>query len=386
MTRDPALYVHTPFCHRKCGYCSFVSYTYREGDVQPYLRALKAEIAQRAGNERLSSIYFGGGTPSLLTVDQISDILATIRYSFTVVETAEITMEANPGTVSEAYLAAIRELGVNRLSLGVQSLNERDLRLLGRGHTAAEAREAVGFAGSSGFDNVSIDLVYGLPGQSLPRWRNTLDEALALTTPHVSLYPLTLEQGTPMWQAMQDGSLPYVEPDLTAEQYELAENLLAACGYRHYEISNWAKAGSECRHNTTYWLNKPYIGIGVSAHSWIDNHRLGNTCNLNEYLASAAGNLPLLPAMSEYISPELELAETVILGLRLDTGIGIDDINNRLGVDLMAHHGQTIEELRETGLLRSAGGRLILTARGRLLGNEVFWRFLPDSAGVGVAC
>ena len=189
-----------------------------------------------------------------------------------------------------------------------------------------------------------------------------------------------------MWQAMQNGSLPYVEPDLTAEQYELAEDLLAACGYRHYEISNWAKAGSECRHNTTYWLNKPYIGIGVSAHSWIDNHRLGNTCNLNEYLASAAGNLPLLPAMSEYVSPELELAETVILGLRLDTGIGIDDINNRLGVDLMAHHGQTIEELRETGLLRSAGGRLILTARGRLLGNEVFWRFLPDRAGLGAAC
>jgi len=354
--------------------------------VRPYLRALKAEIAQRAGNERLSSIYFGGGTPSLLTVDQFSDILAAISNSFTVDETAEITMEANPGTVSEAYLSAIRELGINRLSLGVQSLNDRDLRLLGRGHTAADAKEAVGFARSSGFNNVNIDLVYGLPGQSLPHWLNTLDEALALTPPHVSLYPLTLEEGTPMWQAMQDGSLPCVESDLTAEQYELAEDLLTACGYRHYEISNWAKAGSECRHNMTYWLNRPYIGIGVAAHSWIDNHRLGNTCDLNEYLASSAANLPLLPAMSEHIGPELELAETVILGLRLDTGIGIDDINGRFSVDLMAHYGQTIEELREAGLLRLSGGRLILTAHGRLLGNEVFWRFLPDNAGVGATC
>jgi len=386
MTRNLALYVHIPFCHRKCSYCSFISYASRENDVQPYLRALKAEIAQRAGKERLSSIYFGGGTPSLLTVDQFSDTLAAISHSFTVDETAEVTMEANPGTVSEAYLSAIRELGINRLSLGVQSLNDRDLRLLGRGHTAADAREAVGFARSSGFNNVNIDLIYGLPGQSLPHWLNTLDEALALTPPHVSLYPLTLEEGTPMWQAMQDGSLPDVEPDLTAEQYELAEDLLTACSYRHYEISNWAKAGNECRHNTTYWLNKPYIGIGTSSHSWIDNHRLGNTCNLNEYLASPAGNLPLLPAISEYISPELELAETVILGLRLDTGIGIDDINNRFGVDLMGHYGQTIEELREAGLLRFAGGRLILTAPGRLLGNEVFWRFLPDNAGVDVAC
>jgi oxygen-independent coproporphyrinogen III oxidase len=386
MTRDLALYIHIPFCHRKCGYCSFISYALRENDLQPYLRALKAEIAQRGGNERLSSIYFGGGTPSLLSVDQFSDILAAISHSFRVDETAEITMEANPGTVSEVYLAAIRGLGINRLSLGVQSLNDRDLRLLGRGHTAAEAREAVGFAKSSGFNNVNIDLIYGLPGQSLPHWQNTLDEALALTPPHVSLYPLTLEEGTPMWKAMQDGSLPYVEPDLTAEQYELAEDLLAACSYRHYEISNWAKAGSECRHNTTYWLNKPYIGVGISAHSWIDNHRLANTCNLNEYLASLGGNLPLLPAMDEHISPELELAETIILGLRLDTGIGIDDINNRFSIDLMAHYGQTIEELREAGLLRFAGGRLILTASGRLLGNEVFWRFLPDTAGIDVIC
>lgn len=386
MTRQLALYIHIPFCHRKCGYCSFISYALRENDMQAYLRAVKAEIAQRGGNERLSSIYFGGGTPSLLSVDQFSDILAAISHSFRVDETAEITMEANPGTVSEVYLAAIRGLGINRLSLGVQSLNDRDLRLLGRGHTAADAREAVGFAKSSGFNNVNIDLVYGLPGQSLPHWQNTLDEALALTPPHVSLYPLTLEEGTPMWKAMQDGSLPYVEPDLTAEQYELAEDLLAACSYRHYEISNWAKAGSECRHNTTYWLNKPYIGVGISAHSWIDNHRLANTCNLNEYLASLGGNLPLLPAMDEHISPELELAETIILGLRLDTGIGIDDINNRFSIDLMAHYGQTIEELREAGLLRFAGGRLILTASGRLLGNEVFWRFLPDTAGIDVIC
>jgi oxygen-independent coproporphyrinogen III oxidase len=381
-----ALYIHIPFCHRKCSYCSFISYAFRLNDIPPYLRALKAEIAQRAGNERLSSIYFGGGTPSLLTADQFAGILAAMSHSFTVDKAAEITVEANPGTVDEVYLSAIRELGINRLSLGVQSLSDRDLRLLGRMHTAADAREAVRFARSSGFDNVNMDLIYGLPGQSLPDWRDTLDEALVLTPQHLSLYSLTIEEGTPMWKAMQNGSLPYAEPDLAAEQYELTESMLADCGYRHYEISNWAKEGSECRHNMTYWINKPYVGMGVSAHSWMGNHRLANTDNLDEYLASFVRNLPLLPAMDESISPDLELAETVILGLRLDTGVEIDDINNRFNIDLMAHYGQTIEELMEAGLLESAGGRLTLTARGRLLGNEVFWRFLPDNAGIDVTC
>lgn len=379
MTADLALYIHIPFCRRRCGYCSFISFDSRGDDIELYLRALKTDIAHHAGNERLTSIYFGGGTPSLLSVEQLAGVLGAVSHSFSVDETAEISMEANPGTIDEGYLSAVRELGINRLSLGAQSLDERELRLLGRIHTKTEARESIRFARSAGFDNVNFDLIYGLPGQSVQDWRSTLEEMLTLAPEHLSLYSLTLEPEAPMWRALKDGYLPDIDPDIAAGQYEFAEDLLAAGGYRHYEISNWAKEGYECRHNLTYWQNKPYLGVGVAAHSWLGNHRLASTGDIDEYLASFASGASLLPEMDEEISPELELAETVILGLRLGSGIGIDNINNRFSIDLMAHYGRTIREMTDSGLLEFAGGRLVLTRRGRLLSNEVFWRFLPDN-------
>jgi oxygen-independent coproporphyrinogen-3 oxidase len=375
--RDIALYIHVPFCRRKCSYCSFVSYAYREADIPSYLQALQKELARRAGGELVRSVYFGGGTPSLLTVQQLGDLIATIGSIFRVNRAAEISIEANPGTVNREYLAAIRELGVNRLSLGVQSLQDSELERLGRIHTADEAREAIRQARDAGFDNLNIDLIYGLPGQTLSDWRRTLDEAIVMRPEHLSLYALTLEEDTPMREAIEAASLPGLDPDAAADQYELAGELLAANGYGHYEISNWATAGRECRHNLTYWRNLPYIGAGVAAHSCCDGHRLANTGSLDEYLAGFSGESWPAPEMDEEISPELALAETVILGLRLCEGIDPDDIYRRSEVDITARYRRPIEAMVGAGLLEQPGGRLRLTPRGRLLSNEVFWRFLP---------
>jgi len=377
MLRDIALYIHVPFCRHKCHYCSFISYDYREADIPLYLSALKKELIRRAGGECIRSIFFGGGTPSLLSVNYIGELISTISSLFTVNETAEITIEANPGTINKAYLTAVRELGVNRLSLGVQSLNDCELALLGRIHTSSEARDAVQYARSSGFDNLSIDLIYGLPGQTLSDWQHTLDEAITMRPEHLSLYSLTLEEETPMWRAVKEGSLPELDPDVSADHYELAEDLLAAQGYSHYEISNWAMAGHECRHNLTYWRNLPYLGVGVAAHSWLDSHRLANTRSLDKYLSDFTGKSSPVPELDEEIDPELELAETVILGLRLCEGIDFSDIHRRFGIDILAHYRQQVEEMVDAGLLEQADGRIKLTCRGRLLGNEVFWRFLP---------
>jgi len=375
--RDIALYIHVPFCRHKCPYCSFVSYDYRKDDISLYLSALKKELIRRAGGECIRSIYFGGGTPSLLSVKYVGDLISCISSLFTVDEAAEITIEANPGTINRAYLTAIRELGVNRLSLGVQSLNDRELALLGRIHTAAEVRDAVQHARSSGFDNLSIDLIYGLPGQTLSDWQHTLDEAITMRPEHLSLYSLTLEVETPMWRAIKEGSLPEIDSDVSADHYELAEDLLAAQSYSHYEISNWAVAGRECRHNLTYWRNLSYLGVGVAAHSYLDGHRLANTESLDKYLADFSRKSLPGPELDEEINPELELAETAILGLRLNKGIDLDDIHRRFDIDILVHYRQQVEEMVDAGLLEQADGHIKLTRRGRLLSNEVFWRFLP---------
>ena len=377
MSQDVALYIHFPFCHRRCSYCSFVSYQGRESDIPEYVKALKKELVLRAAGQRVSSIYFGGGTPSLLSPEQIHELLSVIPSHCTVDEASEVTLEANPGTVDEPHLADIMKLGINRLSLGVQSLDDGELALLGRIHTAAEAGDAVRLARNAGFTNLSLDLIYGLPGQTLSSWHRTLDELIGLSPEHISLYPLTLEADAPMRLAIQRAEVPPIDPDLTADQYELAQDTLAAHGYHHYEISNWAKGGYECRHNLVYWHNLPYLGIGVAAHSYIDGHRLANTTNLDAYLHAFSSNLPPAWELDEEIGPELQLSETVILGLRLSEGVCLEGIRSRFGIDLLKHYSQQVDETAALGLLEYSGQRIRLTRRGRLLGNEVFWRFLP---------
>jgi oxygen-independent coproporphyrinogen III oxidase len=372
-----ALYLHIPFCRRRCHYCSFVSFAGREADINAYTRALIGEIRLRVRQDsELRSIYFGGGTPSLLTPAEVLSILTTILELYPLQKGTEVTLEANPGTVDGAYLKAIKDAGVNRLSLGVQSMDEEELKLLGRLHSVAEAKAAVAQAREAGFDNLSLDFIYGIPGRELSAWRGMLDEIIKLGAEHLSLYALTLEEETPMGRAVARGEMAAPDPDQAANEYELAEELLEISGYMQYEISNWARPGHESRHNLAYWQGVPYLGVGVAAHSFLDGKRVANTESLDDYLeALGKGRLPA--GTSEVIDCKTGLSEAIIVGLRLNEGISVNDIEERFKVNLGSLFGPEIVELEELGLLQEAGGRLRLTARGRLLGNEVFLRFLP---------
>ncbi len=372
-----ALYLHLPFCKRRCHYCSFVSFAGREVDIGAYTRALTAELRLRArSGTQLRSIYCGGGTPSLLPPARVTEILAAIRTQYPLHEDAEITLEANPGTVDGEYLTELRKAGVNRLSLGVQSLDKDELKLLGRLHTVGEARAAIAQARAVGFENISLDFIYGLPGRRLETWRRMLGEIVELGAEHLSLYALTLEEDTPLGKKVARGELAAPDPDQAADEYELAADVLAQAGYRQYEISNWARPGHESRHNLAYWTGVPYLGLGVAAHSFLDGVRSANTVSLDDYLvALGAGHLPA--STSEALSAEMALAEAVILGLRLNEGVDSRDIERRFRVNLHEFFAREIDELTAVGLLEEAGERLRLTPRGRLLGNEVFLRFLP---------
>jgi oxygen-independent coproporphyrinogen III oxidase len=378
MSGDIALYVHLPFCRRKCHYCSFISFAQREADIPAYLETLGKELQLRTNHEHITSIYLGGGTPSLVPVKSLEKLLDVIGELCTVDKSAEISMEANPGTVNEEYLSAIRQLGINRLSLGVQSFEDDELKMLGRIHTADEAVKAVYLARNAGFDNLNLDLIYGLPGQTEKDWQKSLIAALKLTPEHLSLYALTLEADTPMQTLINNGSLTLVDADMSADLYELAEDMLGERGYRHYEISNWAQDRRECRHNLVYWHNLPYLGIGVAAHSCLNGHRMANTSNLDEYLSVFSGTSSYKPEMDEKIDPALELAETIILGFRLDEGIKKEKISKRYGIDITEKFHVQIKEMTDAGLLVQKDGHIKLTSRGRLLSNQVFYRFLPE--------
>ncbi|MDD4874175.1 MAG: radical SAM family heme chaperone HemW [Dehalococcoidales bacterium] len=373
-----ALYIHIPFCLRKCKYCSFISYRSRESDFPSYIKALKKELSLRACVCNIGSVYFGGGTPSLLSPEQLSEILSSVKKHYLVANNAEITIEANPGTVNAAYLAAIKKVGINRLSLGIQSFNDTELTMLGRIHNAAEARDAVADARSAGFDNLNVDLIYGLPGQTIEEWRDSLEEAIQLSPEHISQYALTLEPEEPLFKEIKAGKLPDISLDVTASQYQMAENILQNHGYIHYEISNWSKPGKECRHNLVYWQGAEYLGLGVAAHSYIERRRTGNTDDIDRYTASLSQNVLPLLIVDEKINFDLEIAESIILSLRLCRGINIKDFEKQFGIDIMKNYTKRIEELREYELIEFDEGYMRLTSKGRLLGNEVFWRFLPD--------
>ncbi len=378
MTNIKALYIHIPFCRSKCKYCSFISYQSREIDIPAYIIALKNELGLNSCDCNIKSIYFGGGTPSLLSASQLADLLSFIKTHYSISEDAEITIEANPGTIDFAYLSSIRKAGINRLSIGVQSFIDTELAMLGRIHTATEAVNAITDARNAGFDNLNIDLIYGLPGQTIEDWKNNLLQALEVNPDHISLYALTLEHEEPLLKDVEAGKLPEISADTAASQYEIAENLLQKHGYKHYEISNWAKTGKKCRHNLVYWQGEEYLGLGVAAHSYIEKRRTGNTGNLDVYLTSLSQNyLPPLD-IDEEIDNELKIAEAIILGLRICDGINLKGFEKRYDIDIIKHYETRISELINFELIENDKGYLSLTPHGRLLGNEVFWRFLPD--------
>ena len=396
LSQDISLYVHIPFCETKCPYCDFNTYARLEGLMMPYASALAQEIAlwgRLLGQPDVGTIFLGGGTPSYVPAGHVSSLLETVRSAFRVRDGPEITLEANPGDFDVEKLEQYLGSGVNRLSIGVQSLEDGLLRVLGRRHTAGQALDAFRLARKAGFDNVSLDLMFGLPYQDADDWKRTLEVAMSLQPDHLSLYCLTLENGTPLEAWVSDGQVPEPDPDLAADMYLLAEETLERAGFRHYEISNWARPGFESRHNLQYWRSLPYLGVGPGAHSYLERRRFFNIKSPREYIkrlsgtpkppSTAAADSPssLVQAVpvvegAELIDRATEMGETLMMGFRLDEGVSLDGFYTRFGESLSSAYGGQLEELTSLGLVEQSDGAVRLTPRGRLLGNEVFQRFL----------
>jgi oxygen-independent coproporphyrinogen-3 oxidase len=390
-----SLYLHIPFCRHRCAYCDFNTYAGLESLAPAYCQALRREIrlVAVAAGRRLAAhtVFFGGGTPSLLPAAEIAALLAEIRAAFDLHPQAEITLEANPGTVDLAYLHALRQAGVNRLSLGVQSANPGELRLLERQHDYPAVIRAVADARRAGFNHLNLDLIFGLPQQPLSAWQRTLELALGLRPQHFSLYALTLEHGTPMQRWAANGLLPLPDPDLAADMYEWAAGRLAQAGYLQYEISNWALPGADgeplaCRHNLQYWRSLPYLGLGAGAHGWANGVRTANVLSPQAYiqrcLESAGGEFPRSPATAQAETPDRQAAigELMMMSLRLTLeGVSSREFQRRFGVSLEQQFSSQIRRLTGLGLLEwhpADPDRLRLTSAGRLLGNQVFVEFI----------
>ena len=387
---DVGLYLHIAFCETKCHYCDFNTYAGMAGLIPRYLGSLACQCktlsrampasARHAWNGRIevATIFFGGGTPSLLPAEDLERVLCAIGNSARVDHEAEITLEANPNDISTAYLRGLRGLGFNRLSIGVQSFDDRMLNMLGRRHDARAGREAFESAREAGFDNVSLDLMFGLPEQKDGQWRQTLSKAIELQPEHLSLYNLTLEEGTPFheWEALGKIALP--THDDQADMYETAMEVLEARGYVQYEISNWARRDREdyrSRHNLRYWRNEPYIGLGAGAHSYFSGVRYSNVRDPRRFADLVESGKSTIEWM-ETIDESLEMAETAMLGLRLNDGLSQREFHGRFGRRIVDEFPEAMERCVDLGLVSADEDRVKLTRRGRMLGNEVFASFL----------
>ena len=365
MSAPLSLYLHIPFCRRKCAYCDFASQGGQEEKIPAYVEALREEIRLRAdrysAGRTVGTIFFGGGTPSLLTGGQLAGLLDAIRAGFSLSPEAEISMEANPGTVTEASLAGYLSAGVNRLSLGVQALDDRLLASIGRIHTAKEAEQAVAMARRAGFRSLNLDLMYGLPGQSRADFAATIERALALSPEHFSLYSLIVEEGTPMQSRVARGEAVLPPEEAVLSMQHDAQAALEARGYLRYEVSNYALPGRECRHNLTYWRRGEYLGLGCAAHSLMENERFSNTASLAEYLAGKREEA------REALTPRDEYEEAVMLGLRTREGIPRS---------LLPDHEAAVRELTGAGLLEESEGRIRATQAGMDVLNALILRLI----------
>lgn len=374
------LYVHVPFCVKKCSYCSFFSVPVKDELVSRYLGALAREMEMRSSllppEERsVDSVFIGGGTPTCLSGEDLAGILENASSFFNIAGGAEITVEANPGTLGEEKLGDLKNAGVNRLSIGFQACCPELLETLGRIHSYSESEESFREARRAGFDNVNVDLIFGIPGQSLEQWQSCLERVAGLRPDHVSAYGLQLEEGTPLCRRVREGVPEPCPEDLEAGMYRVLIDTLAAYGYIHYEVSNFALPGRLCRHNLRYWRNLPYLGLGPAAHSYLDGRRSAGEPSLDGYLEKlAAGRLPV--SRVENGGPEEEMSETVFLGLRLMDGLDLDGFRKRFGKSIEDVYPEEIKRLTGLGLVKRAEGRLRLTRRGLMLGNRVFAEFV----------
>ncbi|MFO7263143.1 MAG: coproporphyrinogen III oxidase [Bacillaceae bacterium G1] len=374
-----AVYVHIPFCTNKCYYCDFNSYVHHGQPVDDYLAALEQEMAMTVAAEPpgpIGSVFIGGGTPTVLSPEQLKRLLTAIRTHFPDWENdCEVTVEANPGTVDAAKLAALREGGVNRLSFGAQSFDAALLKRLGRIHRPEDTIASVEAARKAGFDNVSIDLMFGLPGQTLASFQETLRMALALDLPHYSVYSLILEENTPFYTWYQQGRLALPDEDEEVAMYELAIEEMEKAGYQQYEISNFSRPGWASRHNLTYWYNEEYYGIGAGAHGYVRDNRYENVRGIRDYIERVRrGERPI--AAQHAVSRQEAMENFMILGLRLRQGVEWERFRRQFGLSIQEAFPGVLSRLTEQGLVEMDGRGLRLTRRGLLLGNDVFVAFL----------
>lgn len=381
MTNEISIYIHIPFCVKKCAYCDFASFSGRMAQAEAYVQAVCREMREQAaffGARNVRSVFIGGGTPTLLAGAQIGELLNTLRACFSLDDDAEITMEGNPGTLSLERLVAYRAAGVNRLSLGVQSMNDDLLASIGRIHTARQAEEAVFLAREAGFENLNLDLMYGLPGQTCAQWTQTLERAMALEPQHLSCYSLIVEEGTPLFDAVQAGNCASLPDEESMEAMDEATfRLTREAGYERYEVSNYAQAGFECRHNRVYWECLPYLGLGLNAHSDMDGKRFYNPADWEAYMHLANGEEALREEEGENTREE-RMFERMMMGLRMVRGVDAFRFEQDFGRTVEAVWPQTIGDMEKNGLMMRGAGRICLTERGMQVMNGVLVRLLEE--------
>ena len=367
------LYIHIPFCRSRCRYCDF----YRETlsatavEVDAFLDALLREFSLLPEAFSPKTVFLGGGTPTSLSADQLARLLEGLRKRVDLSKVEEFSCEANPGTLSLEKLKRLRDGGVNRLSFGVQSFNEEVLHLLGRIHSAEKAKEAVYLARDAGFENMSLDLIQGIPNTTTSDVEEDLRQVLELNPQHLSCYNLSYESGTPLAQDLADGKIAEISEELEAEMYFLTKRILEEAGYKHYEISNYAKPSFECRHNLLYWTGGSYWGCGPAAHSHWKNVRWGNMASLKKYITALKNNQ--LPQENlESLSAIEKAKETLVMNLRLLDGVNPEKFKQQTGFDLFALCGEEIQQLEEEGLLEKEEHRICLTSRALFISNAVF--------------
>ncbi len=371
---DAGVYVHLPFCPYVCPYCDFAKEAWDDARAARYLEALRAELA-RAPAVRARTLFFGGGTPTTYGPEVIAELIAGVRARFALPAGAEVSVEANPDPSLAGRLPGLKAAGATRLSVGVQSFDPRELRVLGRRHTAADVARTVAAARRAGFDNLSLDLIFGVPGQTAASWSASLDAALALAPEHVSCYGLTIEEGTPYATWFARSPEAFADDTLEARLYALAIERLRAAGFEHYEISNWARPGYACQHNRLYWANEPYLGLGVGAASYLGGARSTHVRDLEAYCAAALGGGPI-PGESERLEGAAQLGEAIMLALRTAEGVDTRRFRERYGVDVAERYRDVVDEMVAAGMLAADSERLRLTERGRFVANDVCGAFL----------
>jgi oxygen-independent coproporphyrinogen-3 oxidase len=371
------LYVHIPFCSSRCSYCDFATGLYQSELAERYVAALIEEIrTSRYSGANVDTIYFGGGTPSLLAPSQLDRILVTLSQHFEIDPAAEVTLEINPGSVTREKLEAFRSLGINRASFGAQTFDDRELAKLGRSHTAADALKTFTDLRNAGFENISFDLIAGLPGQTLTGWQRNIKQALDLNPEHLSFYLLEVHSGTPLAEHIRRGLQPVPDDDLAGVIYQWMLDEACEAGYEHYEISNLCRAGFHSRHNVKYWTTEPYYGFGCSAHSYDGRaRRWSNHRDVLKYVETIENGGSSVVEEQELSVTDLR-AEALFLGMRMMRGVDARRYRESFGVDLREAHADDLDRFRKAGLLEFDGDLIRLTRTGALLSNEVFAAFV----------